>query len=591
MNKKASRSPLWRKRMLLPLILAVTAMVIHFSVAPAVAFDQGVLSFLTAWGTNATALILAQASSTTPNPPAKPQEPIPLPSEPTAQPSPGQEAPKPLVPNAEIGETSNLDNESCMYCHNPDILQQSEEERLENVIVEKTPLPPRPKLKYSYGELSLSLDDKKFGEGVHGDMTCVDCHNDIAELPHKQRLQVVDCSSCHEESVEQEKHSAHGEKALAKGLSCVGCHDVHYGQGKDSYAKEFQARVCEDCHRAYGMDTAMAHGVLYEYGLHRKAMGCLICHQGEESSAHTIPRVMTKVASCGSCHTKHTVLSSDQPMPMGFFTYITQVQFINEDVLKKYGYVIGAHRIPLFDTLIVLVVLGPVGLAVLHGALRFLTRRTGPIELSEERIFLHPLPERTWHWLQAICIVMLIITGIMLHWPEWAPNWFDWAVTWHNCFGWGAVIAWLFWLIYNLVSRRITHYIPRKDEVPYGMIRQAQFYGYGIFKHEPHPYAPSEDNKFNPLQKIAYLKFQLLLFPLLLITGLLYMYPTSFEGIIKAIGGTMVLGMIHYLLGALFASFLVAHLYLATTGETLGENFKAMVWGYGIKSDHGEHRA
>ena len=121
------------------------------------------------------------------------------------------------------------------------------------------------------------------------------------------------------------------------------------------------------------------------------------------------------------------------------------------------------------------------------------------------------------------------------------------------------------------------------------MIKQAQFYGYGIFKHEPHPYAPSEDNKFNPLQKIAYLQFQVFLFPILLISGLLYMYPETFSGLIGAIGGTKVLGLIHYLLGALFTAFLMAHLYLATTGETVGENFKAIITGYGIKSEHDEH--
>jgi thiosulfate reductase cytochrome b subunit len=186
---------------------------------------------------------------------------------------------------------------------------------------------------------------------------------------------------------------------------------------------------------------------------------------------------------------------------------------------------------------------------------------------------------------------MLTITGIILHWPERFSGCFQWAVDWHNWFGWAAVIAWLFWFGYNLVTGRITHYIPRKGEIPKKMIVQAKFYGYGIFKHEPHPYAPSEDNKFNPLQKIAYLKFQLLLLPLLLISGLLYMYPETFKGVIAAIGGLAVLAVIHYILAALFVAFLIAHMYLATTGETIGENFKAIITGYGLKSDHDDHHA
>ena len=184
---------------------------------------------------------------------------------------------------------------------------------------------------------------------------------------------------------------------------------------------------------------------------------------------------------------------------------------------------------------------------------------------------------------------MLIITGIMIHWPELCPTWFEWAVDWHNWFGWFAVGAFVFWLIYNLLTMRIKHYLPKKGEIPKGMVKQAKFYGYGIFKHEPHPYAPTEDNKFNPLQKIAYLQFQVLLFPVLLASGLIYMYPETFKGFIDAIGGMTVVAVIHYLLGGLFAAFLVAHLYLATTGETVGENFKAIIFGYGIKSDHHDH--
>ncbi len=486
-------------------------------------------------------------------------------------------------------EAVELDNQSCLDCHNPDILEMSAEDRLDNVEVEDKPLPARKKPPYTFGRLNLSIDEEKYNEGIHADVTCLDCHANIADLPHKQRLEAVDCASCHEEFVEDIKVSAHGEKAK-KVVMCIGCHDVHHGKAKDEYVKDFKGKYCLECHTAYGMNTVKAHGNLYEYRMHAK-MGCLICHRGDEPGIHKIPRVKTKVAGCESCHTKYTILATEKPKPMGFVAYITQTGFINKDVLKNFGYVLGAIRIPALDTVLILLVLGTFALPIFHGGLRIVTRRKEPIHLPEEKILLHPLIERLWHWFQALCIVMLIITGIMLHWPERFPGWFDWSVTVHNWFGWGAVIAFGVWFIYNLATRRITHYIPKKGEIPHGMITQAKFYGYGIFKHEPHPYAPSEDNKFNPLQKIAYLKFQLLLFPILLISGILYMYPETFRGVINAIGGMVVLGVIHMILAALFTAFLVAHLYLATTGETIGENFKAIITGYGIKEEHGEHKA
>lgn len=503
------------------------------------------------------------------------------------EPKKEEKAEKPAA--AEKKAPEELTNQQCMDCHNPDILKLSKEDLAEQVAVEEKPVPPRPKPLYLFGELNLAIKEKQYAEGVHADTTCVTCHKDVTELPHPQRLKPVDCKECHDDPVESINASAHAEKAGPKGVRCIGCHDVHYGRGKDAYAKDFARKVCVDCHKAYGMDTVKSHQNVYEAQMHLAALDCMICHQGSQPGVHFIPPVKTKVARCEACHNKVSILAKKEAKPLSLVAYIQQTGFINSDIFKKYNYVVGANRIPALDAIVILAVIAPLGLPIVHGGLRILTRRKGPIHLPEGKILLHPLLERLWHWFQALCIVMLVITGIILHWPEKFPGWFQWAVDWHNWFGWGAVIAFLVWLVYNLVTGRITHYFPKKGEIPGGMIKQAKFYGYGIFKHEPHPYAPSEDNKFNPLQKIAYLKFQLFLLPLLLISGLLYMYPETFKGFINAIGGLTMLAVIHYLLGALFTAFLVAHMYLATTGETVGENFKAIILGYGIKSEHGDH--
>ncbi len=411
----------------------------------------------------------------------------------------------------------------------------------------------------------------------------------MKEVPHNERLKGVDCKECHEDAVESLAVGVHGNNAGSKAPGCIGCHDVHYGKSMDAYAKDFARETCVECHKANGMNVVAQHQNLYESRLHL-ALKCMICHQGKQPGVHNILPVKTKVARCQSCHTKATILSKEKMKPISLGRYITQTEFINAESLKKFGYVVGANRIPALDVIIILAVIAPLGLPIVHGGLRFLTRRKGPLHSPEEKILLHPLMERIWHWFQALCIVLLIITGVVLHWPEKFGDAFQWAVRWHNRFGIAAVIAFLFWLIYNLVTWRISQYFPKKGEIPDGIIKQAKFYGYGVFKHEPHPYAPTEDNKFNPLQKIAYLQFQVILLPILLISGILYMYPSTFMGVINAIGGMTVLGIAHFILGALFAAFLVAHLYLATTGETIGENFKAIIFGYGIKSDHDEHK-
>lgn len=522
-----------------------------------------------------------QGTSSSQEPPQQSQPSVPPAPVQTTPTEPAQPAPEKTAKPAQ----EELANQTCLDCHNKDLLKASKEELAEQVVVDDQPLPPRPKPRFITGDLSLSIDYKKYTAGVHADTTCVTCHKDVDDLPHKQRLKAVNCNECHEESETTVRASSHGDKAGPKAPGCIGCHDVHYGKGTDSVKKDFKRTICVNCHKAYDLDVDKGHKGLYEAKMHLAAVECMSCHSGKEAGVHSIPKVKEKVAACDTCHSKKTILSQTKAQPVSCL----YAGFINADSLKKYGYVLGAHRIPGLDAIIILAIVAPLGLPLVHGGLRFVCRRKGPIHLPEEKIYLHPLPERIWHWVQALCIVMLIITGAMLHWPEKFPGWFNWAVTVHNWFGIGAVAAFLFWLVYNLVTGRIMHYIPKKGEIPTGMIRQAKFYGYGIFKHEPHPYAPSEDNKFNPLQKIAYLKFQLLLFPVLLISGILYMYPETFKGIIDAIGGMTVLGLVHFILGGLFAAFLVAHLYLATTGETVAENFKAIITGYGIKAEHDEH--
>ncbi len=167
------------------------------------------------------------------------------------------------------------------------------------------------------------------------------CHKDVAEIPHKQRLNPVDCKECHEDSVEAVKASAHGDKAGPKAVACIGCHDVHYGKDKAVYAADFKRKHCVDCHKAYGMDTLKGHKNLYEANLHLTSLECMTCHKND-AGVHSIPPVKTKVVTCESCHNKYTILSKEKIEPVSLLAYIQKTGFINADVIKRYNYVIGA---------------------------------------------------------------------------------------------------------------------------------------------------------------------------------------------------------------------------------------------------------
>lgn len=205
-----------------------------------------------------------------------------------------------------------------------------------------------------------------------------------------------------------------------------------------------------------------------------------------------------------------------------------------------------------------------------------------------EKMYLHPLTERIWHWIHAVLIILLIVSGMQIHWPDTVNFFgsFSNAITVHEWSGIFVVFDFLLWLFYNLITKRVSHYIPRKKDIYPGIPKQARFYAYGIFKNEPHPYSASEDNKFNPLQKMAYFKFMFLMMPILLLSGIVYLFPSLFASFIIVIGGLKVVAVIHFIMAIIFAAFLVAHLYLATTGHTVFADFISMINGYAEKEEH-----
>lgn len=187
--------------------------------------------------------------------------------------------------NVESQQSEKLTNEDCMDCHNPDILKLSKEELADQVVVEKNPVPPIQKSRYTFGELSLAIKKKEYAEGVHTGMPCVLCHKDVTGLPHPYPLKNADCRACHEKAGDSGlKASAH------KAVPCIGCHDVHYGKAMMTYAKEFQRKVCLDCHAKYGMDDVAAHQNLGEdVYVHFESMDCMNCHKGNQPGVHNIP--------------------------------------------------------------------------------------------------------------------------------------------------------------------------------------------------------------------------------------------------------------------------------------------------------------
>jgi thiosulfate reductase cytochrome b subunit len=205
------------------------------------------------------------------------------------------------------------------------------------------------------------------------------------------------------------------------------------------------------------------------------------------------------------------------------------------------------------------------------------------------RVKLYTLPIRVWHWINAFLIFLLIITGIQLRVPDMTVlAHYRQAVWLHKYAGFCMTGSFIFWLCYVLISGSFRrHYLMRVPDIR-GMVSQAMFYGYGVFRGRKNPFKPSPDNKFNPMQKVAYFTVMVFFTPVILITGILFSDILYFVSYINAMGGLRVLDALHVVVAYVFVLYLMVHLYMTTLGHTIFSHTKAMIVGYEEEEDERE---
>jgi thiosulfate reductase cytochrome b subunit len=196
--------------------------------------------------------------------------------------------------------------------------------------------------------------------------------------------------------------------------------------------------------------------------------------------------------------------------------------------------------------------------------------------------------ERLWHWLQTAAIVLLLFTGLIIHKPDTFGIFsFTGVVVVHNVLAALLALNAALSLFYHLASGEIQQYIPRPRGFFDQTITQAKFYLGGIFKGAEHPFEKTTHKKLNPLQQITYFGILNVLLPLQGITGILIWGVQRWPNLAESLGGLPFLAPLHTLTAWLFASFIVAHVYLTTTGHTPTAGIKAMILGWDEVEVHG----
>ena len=200
---------------------------------------------------------------------------------------------------------------------------------------------------------------------------------------------------------------------------------------------------------------------------------------------------------------------------------------------------------------------------------------------DDKLIYIHPAPVRVWHWVNAVGFVILILTGIQIRFAE-IVDWFslEEAIQLHNYVGFVVIAAYGLWVSYYFGTMKIKLYFPNPHNFVPNAIKQIKYYGSGIFRGEPNPHHMTPDNKFNVLQKNAYVGIMFVFLPAQMITGLFLWRVKRFENYIDLIGGIKIVSSIHVLLFFFFVAFMFVHIYLASLGHTPWAHFKAMFTGY-----------
>jgi cytochrome b subunit of formate dehydrogenase len=200
---------------------------------------------------------------------------------------------------------SSLSNSDCLVCH--------DDPALVRVVAGKTN--------------SLQVTENSLKKSVHSGLACTECHADIKDLPHPDKLAAPRCGNCHDDVAKEYASSIHGvsrSMGASGAATCSDCHGTHnivpVKQGDSPVFKLNLPSTCARCHSnanltsEYRMKFPEA-AAQYMESIHGRALiklglivapSCNDCH-----GVHSIRRSVDRDApinhahiadTCGKCH-------------------------------------------------------------------------------------------------------------------------------------------------------------------------------------------------------------------------------------------------------------------------------------------------
>lgn len=191
------------------------------------------------------------------------------------------------------------------------------------------------------------------------------------------------------------------------------------------------------------------------------------------------------------------------------------------------------------------------------------------------RVMIFKRFERFWHWLQALLIFSLLITGFEIH-GSYSLLGFGDATRLHTIAAWSLIVLWLFAIFWHITTGEWRQYIPTRN----GLFAVMHYYLIGTFTGAEHPYRKTTKAKHNPLQRLAYLFFKLVISPIIWVSGLLYLFYSDWPAVLAGALNLETVALVHTAAAFAMLVFIIAHVYMTTMGHTLTSHIKPMITGY-----------
>lgn len=226
-----------------------------------------------------------------------------------------------------------------------------------------------------------------------------------------------------------------------------------------------------------------------------------------------------------------------------------------------------------------------------------------PEPTSPRTIFRHRFSTRLWHWINAVAIIVMLMSGMMifnahprLYWghfganadPAWLelPRFPGWATIpgtyslalgrlWHLGFAWVFAGSFLLYLLWSLING---HW--RKDVALSRAEIAPRHLWEDVKKHARLDFHQSEA-RYNPLQKITYSLVLFGLMPMAIWTGLA-MSPgmdAAWPWLVDLAGGRQSARSLHFIAASGIAAFIVVHLLLVLLAGPVNE-IRSMITGW-----------